>query len=238
MSASASATASRTGFSAWKVDRRVRKENSIAQIIDIVNDVVQYPPMSDGRPKSRKAGDLSGFTDHPGPHLFREIVRAHQVLIGAFSREVGMSAARIGLLRQLANNEDGSLGAADLARALGVTPAIVTRQVQELEADGVLCRRNAPRDRRRSQLCLTSRGRRALEQLHERAHRMQTEVLNGLSNEQIAAACHVLSTVRVAIETQRSRSSKAWGRRWLTDASPARQRLKLKPSVKRRRRAA
>jgi len=155
--------------------------------------------MADSRPKSRKAGDLSAFTDHPGPHLFRDIVRTHQVLIGTFSREVGMSAARMGLLRQLADNGCGSLGAADLARALGVTPAIVTRQVQELEADGLLCRRNVPRDKRRSQLSLTSRGRRALAQLHERAHRLQTEVLNGLSDEQIATACHVLSTVRAAI---------------------------------------
>ena len=147
-----------------------------------------------------------GPYDHPGPHLFQEIVRTHQALIGAFSLEVGMSAARMGVLRQLEHSEDGSMGVVDLARSLGVTPAIVTRQVQELEAEGLLRRRNASRDRRRSQLHLTARGRRAFARLHERAHELQARVLDGLRDEEIATACHVLSSLRMAIETQRHKS--------------------------------
>ena len=42
-----------------------------------------------------------GLYDHPGPHLFQEIVRTHQALIGVFSLEVGMSSARMCVLRQL-----------------------------------------------------------------------------------------------------------------------------------------
>ncbi len=95
-------------------------------------------------------GSEEGPTDHPGPHLFQEIVRTHQVLIEAFSLEVGMSSARVGVLRQFQDGEDGSVGVVDVARSLGVTLAVVTRQVQEPEAEGLVRRRNASRDRRRS----------------------------------------------------------------------------------------
>ena len=178
----------------------------VAEIIDLVIDMDYYRCVSEVHRKSQRAGHPNGSTDHPGPHLFQEIVRTHQVLIAAFSLEVGMSAARMGVLRQLSNSEQGSLGVVDLARALGVTPAIVTRQVQELEAEGLLRRRNAPRDRRRSQLHLTARGKRTFARLHERAHELQTRVLDGLMDEEIDTACYVLSRLRMAIETQRHES--------------------------------
>jgi DNA-binding MarR family transcriptional regulator len=131
--------------------------------------------MSEARRKAQRVGLPDGSRDHPGPHLFQDIVRTHQALIGAFSLEVGMSAARMLVLRQVQDVEDGSMGVVDLARSLGVTPAIVTRQVQELVAEGLLRRRNASRDRRRTQIHLTARGRRAYERLHERAHEQRHE---------------------------------------------------------------
>jgi DNA-binding MarR family transcriptional regulator len=163
--------------------------------------------MSDTQRKPLKTARRKGPYDHPGPHLFQEIVRAHQALIGSFTLEVGMSSARMGVLRQLDDAEDGSMGVVDLARALGVTPAVVTRQVQELEAEGLLRRRNASRDRRRHQLLLTPRGRRAFAELHERAHELQARVLDGLTDEEIATACHVLASLRSALGTQRRNPS-------------------------------
>jgi DNA-binding MarR family transcriptional regulator len=159
--------------------------------------------MPDTRRRPHESAQPKGSYDHAGPHLFQEIVRTHQALIGVFSLEVGMSSARMGVLRQLDDGEDGSMGVVDLARSLGVTPAIVTRQVRELEAEGLLRRRNDPRDRRRSQLHLTARGRRAFARLHERAHGLQSRVLDGLRDEEIANACRVLRSLRTAIETQR-----------------------------------
>ena len=51
--------------------------------------------MAKTQQESKQTGHPTGSTDHAGPHLFQEIVRTHQVLIGAFSLEVGMSAARM-----------------------------------------------------------------------------------------------------------------------------------------------
>src|SRR5512137_2005549 len=89
------------------------------------------------------------FPKHTGdePHLLREIVRAHQVLMAGFSREVGMPASRFALMRVLA---DGDAGVTDLARRLGVNAAAVTRQLQEMEAEGLVRRRADPGDGRRS----------------------------------------------------------------------------------------
>ena len=55
------------------------------------------------------------------PHLLREIVRTHQVLMTGFSREVGMPASRFALMRILANNE--GVGVMALARQLGINAA-------------------------------------------------------------------------------------------------------------------
>jgi len=156
--------------------------------------------MSETQRRPQRADARPGPTDHPGPHLFQEIVRTHQVLIGAFSLEVGMSSGRMMVLRQLQDVEDGSMGVVDVARALGVTPAIVTRQVQELEAEGLVRRSSSSRDRRRSLLHLTARGRRVFDRLHARAHELQAMVLDGLTDEETATACHVLRSLRAAIQ--------------------------------------
>ena len=92
------------------------------------------------------------------------------------------------------------MGVVDLARSLGVTPAIVTRQVQELEAEGLLRRRNNCQRQAAEQLHLTARGRRAFARLHERAHELQARVLDGLEDEEIATACHVLGSLRLAVD--------------------------------------
>jgi DNA-binding MarR family transcriptional regulator len=169
-------------------------------------DIEYHRCVSKVHRKSQRAGHPNGSTDHAGPQLFQEIVRTHQALIGTFSLEVGMSAARMGVLRQLSSSEEGSLGVVYLARALGVTPAIVTRQVQALEAEGLVRRRNSSTDRRRSHLHLTAKGRRAFAQLHERAHELQTRMLEGLRDEEIDTASHVLGSLRMAIETQRHKA--------------------------------
>jgi DNA-binding MarR family transcriptional regulator len=139
--------------------------------------------------------------EHEGPHLFREIVRTHQAVMEAFSREVGMSGARLAVLRQVA--VDGEAGVADLARALGVTPAMVTRRVQELERDGLLVRRGDERDGRRTWVRLTRRGMATFERLHERAHAIEEALMEGVTAEDLAVAARVLVAVREKLGSRR-----------------------------------
>lgn len=44
------------------------------------------------------------------PHLLREVMRTHQAVMHAFTREVGMPSARLALMRLLATCDTGELG--------------------------------------------------------------------------------------------------------------------------------
>jgi DNA-binding MarR family transcriptional regulator len=149
---------------------------------------------------SVEAADLVG-RHHRGdePHLLRELVRAYQTLVAVFARRTGMPAARFGLLRLLAVTE-GDRGVMDLARQLGVNPAAVTRQVQELEREGLVRRRADRRDRRRSHVDLSPKGRRVFAEIHARTHELERSLVAVLGEEEMRRAARVLGRLRVAVE--------------------------------------
>ena len=91
-------------------------------------------------------------------HLLKEIMRTHQALLNVFSREVGMPAARLSLMRLLAIGHHEKLGVMQIARRLGIDAAAVTRQVQAMDAHGLVERIADPTDDRRSFVRLTPEG--------------------------------------------------------------------------------
>lgn len=135
-------------------------------------------------------------------HLFREVIRTYQALMAGFSRQTGMSASRFALMRLLALSES-DIGLADLARQLGINPAAVTRQVQELEAERLVKRRAHPKDGRRSCVRLSPKGRRQFEEIHERSHELERFLSSALGTEEMAAAATTLANLRTLIERLR-----------------------------------
>ncbi len=133
------------------------------------------------------------------PHLLRELVRTHQVLMAGFSRNVGMPASRFTLVRLLANAEE-DVGVMDLARQLGINAAAVTRQVKEMEADGLVRRRNDPQDGRRSYVKLSPKGFRVFGEIHERSHELERGLAAVISDGEMKAAVAVLTKLRTYIE--------------------------------------
>jgi DNA-binding MarR family transcriptional regulator len=133
------------------------------------------------------------------PHLLREIFRTYQVLMAGFSRETGMPASRFALMRLLAVT-DANIGIMDLARQLGVNAAAVTRQVQELERERLVRRRADPKDRRRSYVRLSAKGRRLFTEIHERNHELERALSSVLTAEEMASAAMVLTKLRTFIE--------------------------------------
>jgi DNA-binding MarR family transcriptional regulator len=128
-------------------------------------------------------------------HLLREIVRAHQVLMSAFSRNMGMPASRFALMRQLATAENG-MGVTDLAAALEIDAAAVTRLVKEMEAERLATRRPDPHDRRRNYVSLSGKGAKLFEQLHHRSHELERALDQAIGAEELTAAAEVLAKLR------------------------------------------
>ncbi len=149
--------------------------------------------------------DVGHELHHKGdePHLLREVMRVHQVLLNVFSRQVGMPASRLALMRLIAACHSEDIGIMEIARRLAVNAAAVTRLVKEMESEGLVDRTADARDGRRSYVRLSSEGFRVFEQIHERAHEFERELGSFVSSEDMATAVRVLSQLREALESLR-----------------------------------
>lgn len=140
------------------------------------------------------------FRHHGGEmHLLREIARTHQVMMNAFSREIGVPASQATLMRLIAT-ANGGIGVTDLAAELGVNAAGVTRQVQLLEAEGLVRRRTDSRDARRNYVTLSARGEKLFRELHERSHEMERLLVEAIGAKELTAAADVLAKLRSFVE--------------------------------------
>jgi DNA-binding MarR family transcriptional regulator len=140
--------------------------------------------------------------EHRGdePHLLRDLYRTQQALLGVFSRAIGISAARLALLRLLAVERPGGAGVMEIARGLGIHAAAVTRLVREMEEQRWLVKRSDPVDGRRSSVRLTAKGRLQFRKVHERMHALERSLGERLAEQDIRATINVLAELRKALE--------------------------------------
>jgi DNA-binding MarR family transcriptional regulator len=113
-----------------------------------------------------------------------------------------MPSSRFSLMRLLALSE-GDVGITDLARRLGINPAAVTRQVQELERERLVLRRADRRDGRRSHVRLSPKGRRLFGKIHERIHELERSLSSELGADEMRSAASVLGELRTVIDRSR-----------------------------------
>ena len=78
-------------------------------------------------------------------------------MMRAFSHETGRPSAQFALMNALAHAERG-LGVVEIAEALDVNAAAVTRLVNAMEGERLIRRRADPRDGRRHYVSLTEKG--------------------------------------------------------------------------------
>jgi DNA-binding MarR family transcriptional regulator len=94
--------------------------------------------------------------------LLSVLASAHRLQAGIETalEEVGLSMAKVGVLRTLAT-EGQPLALGELAERNQCVPSNITQLVDRLEADGLVRRESDPKDRRVRRASLTDAGRRA-----------------------------------------------------------------------------
>ena len=139
-------------------------------------------------PKGNTAAD--GFLFEQGA-----VMRAAKA---AFLRRVGISETRLSILGSLFMA--GELSQAELQRRLDVDGAAVTRQVKQLEAEGLVTRRVDPADNRFTLVVLTAEGRGRLREVARKVKEFLTVSLEGVCPEDLACMQRTMSRVRANIE--------------------------------------
>jgi DNA-binding MarR family transcriptional regulator len=120
------------------------------------------------------------------------------VLRTAFECFVGVAMSRMRLLAYMYNR--GELSQADLQRHLEIDGATVTRQVKQMEAEGLLQRRADPKDNRFTLVELTPAGQAMVESLIKRGQEFQRLAVRSIDGEQLSAAVAVLAQMRCNLQ--------------------------------------
>lgn len=95
--------------------------------------------------------------------------------------------------------EKGSVRISELARQAGVDVSTASRQIVELEREGVVRRLADPEDGRASNLELTSMGRRHLTKLSAARQEMLSEILHDFTEDEIAHLAYLLDHLNRSI---------------------------------------
>ena len=115
-----------------------------------------------------------------------------------FQRCVGISDSRLHVLGML--HKFGELSQTELQRRLDIDGAAVTRQVKQLEAEGLLSRRADPADNRFTLVTLTPAGREMLREVARMAREFFARSLEGISAEDLAGARRTMARIRANLE--------------------------------------
>jgi len=126
--------------------------------------------------------------------LVSDIARLLRERFNATAQSLGLTLAQARVLARLAANE-GTTQAA-LAMLLEVQPISLLRQIDHLEAAGLVERRPHPGDRRMQQLYLTDRSQPLLDRIIALGEDMQLEWMTGLDAARRAELIADLALIR------------------------------------------
>jgi DNA-binding MarR family transcriptional regulator len=130
----------------------------------------------------------------PAETLVQQIARVYYEILPVFERYVGMSKARWSILMLLWRA--GELSQATLQQRLRVDGAAITRQVKQLEEEGLVLRRSDPQDNRFTLVDLTEIGRQLMASLVGKREAFEALVTAGIGEEDIALMRRCLQQIR------------------------------------------
>jgi len=138
-------------------------------------------------------------TDHARELLqgVRGLVRRFSVAERADVACCGVTVAQAATLETLLR--EGPLRLGSLGRRLGVTPSTLSRNVERLEAAGLVGRQQDPKDARSSQMSLTPKGRTAARELERQEEAFARQVLGRLPAERREIVSSAFRELLVAV---------------------------------------
>jgi len=133
--------------------------------------------------------------------LVQALARTHHEVGVAFEREAGMSRSRMHLLASLRAADEMTQSA--LQELLGVDGAAITRQVKQLEADGVVQRRADPEDHRYTLVTLTPQGRKLADAVVRKRDAFEARLATAAPAKDLAALTKTLEKLRDAARSKK-----------------------------------
>jgi len=128
------------------------------------------------------------------------VSRQWRYLVDARLKGFGLTEATWRPLRHLARF-DAPPRQKDLAESLGIEGPSLVRLLDALERDGFIVRRGTD-DRRTKTIHLTPHGEKLGRKIETVAAAVREEILNGISDQELAAAFQVLETIQRSIEAK------------------------------------
>lgn len=124
-----------------------------------------------------------------------EVSRLWRLALDARLRPLGLSTARWVALVNLAAHPEGMTQNA-LALRVGIKGPTLVRQLDQLEADGWVERRDSPHDRRVKLVFMTPKAKPALKSISAVGRRLRAELLEGVEEAEIHACIALLDHLK------------------------------------------
>lgn len=136
------------------------------------------------------------------PFAVARVTRRWRKLLDERLKDLGVTQARWTTMVYLQKGGEG-LTQRELARLMAIENPTLVRLLDSLEQQGLIERRPCPNDRRARRLHLTPDGTEFMNVLTERAAKLREEMLEGISDEDIAGAVAVFHKILENAERQR-----------------------------------
>ena len=131
------------------------------------------------------------------------VLRTYATLVSdsPLDTEVGISRARYNILRLLYQATDNRLLMSDIVHGMNVSPTNITKLVDTLVADGLVCRVSHEIDKRKTWAVLTPQGRNVVEKALPSVGVHVSSLWDGLTDEEKRLLVHLLAKARLAAMT-------------------------------------
>lgn len=143
---------------------------------------------------SRQEMDLAQFGI-----LLTETARVWRARLDERLRPLGLSQAKWVTLFQIDRGGEG-MSQKNLAERLAIEGPTMVGLLDRLARDGWIERRTTSKDRRSKEIYLTEQAREVLSAITQAAQEMRSELLAGISHDDLVACMQVLATIRQRAE--------------------------------------